>query len=104
MSSIRHPPTSHSPALPACSEDSTGGGNCLRGATVFIDRLFPFVRLLEPPPREDHWGISRRTRDVPPESVKEYLEAIQLGHRRCEHLKKLPRMDARAGQATAAVW
>ena len=71
---------------------------------MFIDRLFPFVRLLEPSPREDHWGISRRTRDVPPESVKEYLEAIQLGHRRCEHLKKLPRMDPRAGQATAAVW
>ena len=71
---------------------------------MFIDRLFPFVRLLEPPPREDHRGISHRTHDARPESVKEYLEAIQLGHRCCECLKKLPRKDPRAGQATAAVW
>lgn len=76
---------------------------CLRGAE-FIDRLFPSVRLRDPPPRENFRSISYVGRDEVPENVREYLEAMQIGRRHRELLKKYPRTDLRWGQATAVSW
>ncbi|TFK80809.1 hypothetical protein K466DRAFT_591642 [Polyporus arcularius HHB13444] len=79
-------------------------GDCLRGAE-FIDRLFPHVRLRDPPPRQSFRSPYRSDRDEIPESVREYLEVMQIGRRRArELLKKYPRTDPRAGQATPASW